>query len=513
MPARASRIELQMAVIGRENEIRVITAALDAVRAGHGTTLLITGEAGIGKTRLAAELAAMAADQAMVVLTGRASPSESAPPLWPWWQALSRRSERDLLPSSPAAGPVGDEMRVRWEAFHRVGAALTAASATNPTVIVLDDMHWADQSSLQLAAVCAGSAGVVLAVTFRYRESNDELGTTVSAMQTRPGTIRLMLHPWSLAEVAAAAPDLDPTWWPLIHDGSAGNPLIVAEMVSSLADADLTSATAPATWPLGVPARLADITAHRIAGLPDTARAAVLAVYLLGDAASAVQIAELAELDPAEVHDAITAGVAARLLLPTAEDPVRVTASHELLREAGYQQIDARTRLHWHRRAADLIESGRLSGDLVGHRLRCLVDDADRDRALHACRVAAAEATARLGYDRAVAVLDQALALPGLPPAVRADLLLEAATAELRAGAVDEAARRCQQAATRPTIPPCSRGPPWSSKESRARLTAASSPFATGRSTRPAKQRSARSFLRRRPWPPAKCTGRPPPTR
>ena len=435
-----------MALVGRDRELRVIHTAVQEVRAGRGSTLLIAGEAGMGKTRLAAEVSELATEQGMTVLTGRASSSALAPPLWPWWQALSGRPERELLPVTADDALVGEALRLRWDAFDRIAASLAGSPAG--TLIVLEDMHWADASSQQLVGACAGSAGVLVAVTYRELEANAALADVVTAVQSLPGTALLALPPWTPVDVAAFATHLDPTWIPLLHGGSGGNPLVLTEMVAALTEADLASSTAPDSWPLAVPARLADITARRLARLPDLTRSAVSAVYLLDEPIALMQLAELADLDAAQAQQAVTAGVAARLLTRVGDEPVRVTAAHQLVREAGYRLIEAQARMALHRRAADLIEAGRLTGDLVAHRLRCIVTDADRDRALQACRAAAAAANSRLGFDRAVTVLDAALALPGLSPVDQAELLLDAATAEYRGGAVAAALQRCRQATT-----------------------------------------------------------------
>ena len=241
-----------MGLVGRDAEIRLIRAALRTVLSGRGASLLICGEAGMGKTRLANEVADLASDLGMVVLTGRANQSESTAPLWPWRRALAGRPESDLLPTTANHGVIGEAERLRWEAWDRVAAGLASSSVGTATVIVLEDMHWADESSLQLMVACAGCMGVLVVVTFRDQGTPDGLGKAIAAMQSQPNTARMALHPWTSGEVAAYAPDLDPNWIPLLSVGSGGNPLVVAEMLASLEEAGLTSTTAPMSWPLGV---------------------------------------------------------------------------------------------------------------------------------------------------------------------------------------------------------------------------------------------------------------------
>ena len=108
-------IEHSMELVGRNFKVSAIRDALRAAGSGRGVTLMISGELGIGKTRLAGVVADLAAGQKMVVLTGRASPSGSAPALWPWYQVLAGRPERDMLPSAADAGAVGEGLRARWK--------------------------------------------------------------------------------------------------------------------------------------------------------------------------------------------------------------------------------------------------------------------------------------------------------------------------------------------------------------------------------------------------------------
>ena len=172
-------------------------------------------------------------------------------------------------------------------------------------MIILEDMHWADDSSLQLLQACAGLPGLMVAVTFRGPEAFDKLREPVAAMRAIPGTTSLMLHPWTSVEVAEVARHVDRSWVPLLVDGSGGIPLVVGEMLRALEEA---GSGRPASWPLGVPARLADIVSYRIEGLSESSAAAVLAVYVLNEPASPMQIARLAGLDPALVHEALTQG-------------------------------------------------------------------------------------------------------------------------------------------------------------------------------------------------------------
>jgi AAA ATPase domain len=141
-------------LVGRDRPLAELQALVEAVLASRGGLVALTGEAGIGKTTLATAAADHAEQRGATVVWGACW--EGAPPFWPWLEALAalgvdagikdggRRS-----PSSPAA---------RFERFHAVSSALLQATGPRPLVVVLDDLHWADPASVELAAFHARRA-------------------------------------------------------------------------------------------------------------------------------------------------------------------------------------------------------------------------------------------------------------------------------------------------------------------------------------------------------------------
>jgi predicted ATPase len=168
--------------VGREAELAALAVDLDAATTGgRGGVVLLAGEPGIGKTRLAEELAAQATAQGALVLWGRCWEGEGAPAFWPWVQIVRAYLEaadpavlrqdmgaggadiaqvvpavHDRLPGLPTPPPVEPEA-ARFRLFDSLAGFLRAAAARRPLLLVLDDLHWADAPSLACCAFSAGS--------------------------------------------------------------------------------------------------------------------------------------------------------------------------------------------------------------------------------------------------------------------------------------------------------------------------------------------------------------------
>jgi predicted ATPase len=164
--------------VGRRRELDELQQALAQALGGTGALVLIAGEPGIGKTRLAAEFSREVRMAAVPVRWGRVSPDEAAPPYWPWPEVLAPGlGVTDLTRSLAAVGGVSPDQwqpadrRTRYELFTTVSAALRILSESQGLLIVLDDLQWADEPSLLLlrhvAARLLDARALVLAL---YRD-------------------------------------------------------------------------------------------------------------------------------------------------------------------------------------------------------------------------------------------------------------------------------------------------------------------------------------------------------
>ena len=250
-----------------------------SVRSGHGRAAVVTGEPGIGKTRLVDELARQAEAEGMVVARARCPEDGTAPAFW----TVGQHGEQLLASGAVPAEQLMELGRLMMqtrrgdpsaERFAIHAASVTALSAASrPLLIILDDAQWADTATLRLTAFVAGelrSMPVLLVLTVRSNEPEPSaaLLDCLSEMARAPGSLRIALHglplpavqQW-LAPVGAAA-SRRPTTAALVHDRTAGNPLFVRELVALMAsETDLAHSAGPRPGRCPTPCRTSSAAA------------------------------------------------------------------------------------------------------------------------------------------------------------------------------------------------------------------------------------------------------------
>src|SRR5262249_24645840 len=183
--------------VGREAELGRLARALDRANAGEGRLAFLVGEPGIGKTRIARELAIRPGALGVAVRWGRCQETEGAPPYWPWVQVLRgpERIEPQTETGDPVAGAFAalladhvprsavvseaESAHARFQLFDTVSGALRRLCADTPLLIVLDDLHWADATSLLLLRFVAtelADACVLVLGTYRDVEMRQGVG-------------------------------------------------------------------------------------------------------------------------------------------------------------------------------------------------------------------------------------------------------------------------------------------------------------------------------------------------
>ncbi|GAA0511033.1 helix-turn-helix transcriptional regulator [Paractinoplanes deccanensis] len=415
------------ALIGRVAEV----VALDRLRAGaergEGAVVLVTGDAGMGKTALVEEAVSRAGAAGPAVLVGRADPDEGAPAFWPWTRLLE--SSGGLLPPGllALADEGGSVAAARFRAIRRTVEALLRVG---PAVLVLEDLHWADEASLALLAALAREIGRARLLV---------IGTSRSALDL-PGAEVLALEPWDVDAVGAclageAGGKAHGTWAAEVHRLGGGNPLYTREL------ARLLSREGRLARPAGdvrLPAGLRRLVARRTAQLSPACR------DMLGVAAACGAEIDVTVLGRAagQSRDAVVAeAVAAGVLVDDPWVPARVRFVHELVRQALYDGLGRDERIRAHGGLADALTEtrGGSLAEIARHRVRAAVDPGSRERAVEACVAAAREATRGLDHREAVHWYGRALEnAPG-----DAALRLERAAAAYRDGRLDVALADC----------------------------------------------------------------------
>ena len=337
--AWGGELEAPASLVGRDEELGQLMRAAEAVSArGRPTLALVSGEAGSGKTALAEALTHRLTALGWTAAWGRSPGYEGAPVTWPGgWE------------SEPVAG---DPAAARFRLRQAVVAHLTAPAARGPVLLVADDLHRADEATLDLlAALVAEPVPVLVVGTFRATEITPEL-TAALARYARAEPVRVYLG--GLSEVATGALartvvglDLDARLALLIHRRSGGNPFFVRELARLLA--------AEGGAALGrVPAGVRDVLRHRLARLPERAQTVLRQAAVLGRDVDPEVLAALAG-DEATTLDALDAGLRAGLLSEDGPDG-RPRFTHVLVRDTVYDDLSALRRGHWHAAAGAALE-------------------------------------------------------------------------------------------------------------------------------------------------------------
>jgi DNA-binding CsgD family transcriptional regulator len=300
-------------LVGRARELDSLVAALTGLRRGHGGVVLLVGEAGIGKTRLAAELAGQALAAGVPTKWGRSPEGETAPAYWPWRQVLSTlQVDRSVLEADGPQDP--------YAVMEAVAGALSDAASAAGLVVVLDDVHVMDDASRRLllhVAHEAALARLLLVVTARPVAGTAWLGD----LQRASSATRWDLAALNSAEVAELVPVTESA--EEVRAVTGGNPLFVVEVARALADG---------TWdPRRPPSSVIDIVTGRLDRLPAASRESLELAAVLGRELDLDVLATALGRDPAlDLEPAAAQGLL---------DRAQARFSHALTRDAVVQSL------------------------------------------------------------------------------------------------------------------------------------------------------------------------------
>lgn len=431
--------------VGRADAIEAGVRALAAALGGRRRIVLVSGEAGIGKTRLVEELVSRAEQHQAVVAWGATYEGEGAPAFLPWVQVFESLAAADPagLASAVEAGdsvltqafpslkelfdeveppPMVDPAEARFQLFEAATRVLARFAARRPLVIVLDDLHWADVASLQLAQFVAGrapSARILLVATYRHVDPlpSPALTETLGALSRHPGLVRIALTGLTPPEVATflaqtSGPSTPPELADAVWARTDGNPFFIRELARLLtAEGRLAQATA---GPIPVPPGVLDVIRRRLARLPEATNDLLTLAAVFGRTFDLAVVAMAEGVEPEVAVDLVDPAVASGVVL---EDPAtfgRYRFSHALVQDAIYGELPALRRARLHIRAAQALEKvaeGTGARVELAHHFTQAAPVIGPEKAVEYALLAAQDAQTSLAFETAEEYLRHAVAL------------------------------------------------------------------------------------------------------
>jgi class 3 adenylate cyclase len=470
--------------VGRDAErVRLAEAWKRAANDDGRQVLLVSGEPGIGKTTLAARVAAEVHADGAAVVYGRCD-EDLGIPYQPWIEALGQlvrqlpdqvldeHHERrggslarllpDLAHRFVAGAPtVGDAETERFVLFGCVSDLLVRATREQPLLIVLDDLHWVDRPTVQLLRhVVTADEPMRLAVLGTFRDSDVTTGhpltELLAGLHRERGVERVSLSGLTdtdllaLLEQIAGHEMTDPGL--ALRDAvlaeTAGNPFFVGEILRHLAETGLIYRQDDGRWgsdvdlrSAGLPVSVREVVGRRLAGLgPDAERVLTMAA-VIGRNFDLPTLAAVTSLEEDALIDLCDAAASAAIL-QTTEDPDRYIFAHALIEHTLYDGLSPARRARAHRAIAEQLEAhwGAVPGERAGelaHHWAAAVQPTDTSKAVYYACVAGARALDQLAPDEAVRWYRHALELldrsPDDPPR-RVEILLGLGDAEHQVG-------------------------------------------------------------------------------
>jgi DNA-binding CsgD family transcriptional regulator/tetratricopeptide (TPR) repeat protein len=387
-------------LVGRGRELGELERALDAARAGNGATVLVAGEAGIGKTRLASELARRARDAGFEVLLGRSIDLVGAElPYQPFVEALRPLGTLPQVDGRTA----GSQLRV----FEQTLALLSERAAAVPVLLVLEDLHWADASTLDLAVFLAHNLDdrqVLLLTTYRADEpaSAERVRRLADGVRRSSSALLLELGPLGHEELAAllearADDPLPAALTDAIVARSEGNPFFAEELLAAAGDQGGA-----------LPHGLRDLLLQRVARLDAATRGLLRLAAAAGRDVGYPLLRAAAGLPERDVRESLRRAVEHGVLVAEQETG-SFRYRHALLAEAVYATILPGEREELHARLADELARSATAApaELAPHWAAA----GRATEALAASVQAARQAEAVFGLAEALVHLERALAL------------------------------------------------------------------------------------------------------
>jgi len=472
-------------LIGRRRPLEDLQRAVERARTGSGSLVLLSGEPGIGKTRLAEEIAAAAGD--VLVLWGRCHEIEGRPPFWPWVQVLqacARASDPEALAASLSADVIplaqfAPELRpyldpalteslplssdaARFRLFQAMTDLLRGLARRRPLLLILDDLHWADLPSLLLLEFLTHELPEVpIAVIGTYREIEVRRAPALSDIVTRlvRRATTIPLAGFNVAEVAqfiacTSGCDVPPEMADRLQRQTEGNPFFLDEIVRLAREgsADLGSGAGGLPISQGVRGTIQ----QRLAPLTADERQLLAAAAVAGRDFDLPLLEAALATSRAELLERLAAALAIEVVRPIAGRIGCFRFSHALVNETLRESLPSRERAALHQRFGEILEAryeNAIDAALpeIAHHFFESAALGNEVKALAYTERAGEQALQLLAYEEAAVQFTRALHLAeigsGIDPQRRCELLLRLGDAKNRAGQGVESTQAFHEAA------------------------------------------------------------------
>ncbi len=361
-------------LVGREREQRILLELLAAAQAGRGRLVLVSGEAGIGKTALIEEFVAHVTESGTRIVMGHCHDLTDTPAYGPWYELFQRAAQATDFPPLPIAfahadgvGPVASQATL----FAELRDLLQTATHAQPTLLVLDDMHWSDLASLDLLRYLAPIVQhlpLLLVVVFRTDElrADHPLAHALPALIREVQPIRLPLQrlmPSEIQTLVRARYALpyhgERQLVSMLRARSEGNPFFLTELLHTLEEERLLNRPDD-HWELGdltqvrVPQLLRQVIERRLARLDEESQRLLGLAAVIGDEVPLTLWMAVANVSEEALLTTVESAVAHRIVAETT-DGEGVRFVHALTRQTLYERTLAARRRHLHRSVAEVL--------------------------------------------------------------------------------------------------------------------------------------------------------------
>jgi DNA-binding SARP family transcriptional activator len=422
-------------LVGRHSELETLQAQMRSAWGKHGQVLFIAGDSGVGKTRLAFELLHIAATSGMITLSSTAYEQEGQLPYQPFIEAFDSylTEHQRLLDENPVTHfkrlSSSDLQQDHWALFRATATFLTTLTAHSPVILLIDDLHATDDTSLQLFHYLARQtrvAPLILLATYRTDIATSVVtpfGTLLNALYREHLSETLMLSPLSQSAVTSIVTHIlgneaSPALLSAVFEITEGNPFFVQEMLRMLlASGQVEEREGKFQLrpyvKLHLPVGLSELLRERVMRLGPSVESALKAASVVGREFGFDVLRRVSILSESELLDALDGALVAHLLEETASG---YRFHHPLIRRALYDALSRVRRTRLHTCAAEAIEAAhagrpeRLTLHVEALAFHYELSDR-RDRALDYLIQAGQKAASIYAFEVAVNYFERALTL------------------------------------------------------------------------------------------------------